>query len=111
MTENIASCSCSCDHDGILEDFDPVLVWFGEAILLLKGDWIEVCWGFEFAEDSVEDFFLFGVTWGIEFTLEFLDRVLMVLVRFFEVQGRIGGGAEETFLQLLLLFLISTLVE
>ena len=78
-------------------------------MLFLNGDRVKDCCDFEFGEHTFDVFFLFGVIGGTEVILEFLDRVLIVLVRSFEEQGGIAGG-EEAFLQLLL-FLISTLVE
>ena len=112
ITENIASCSCSCDQDGILDDFDPFVLWLGDAILVLRGDWDVVGCALEFGEGIIEDFFLFWIIWGTDVSLEFLDRVLMVLfaMSFGGVQGR-RGSAVDPFLQLLLLFLISTSVE
>ena len=68
--------------------------------------------GLEVGDGEVDGFFLLGVIKGIQLSLEFLDRVLMVLfvISFGGVQGG-RGSAVDTFLQLLLLFLISTSVE
>ena len=68
--------------------------------------------GLEVGDGEEDGFFLLGVIKGIQFSLEFLDRVLMVLfvISFGGVQGG-RGSAVDTFLQLLLLFLISTSVE
>ena len=108
----MASCSCSCDQDGILDDFTPLTLWFGDAIFVLSGDWELVGLGLEVGDGEEDGFFLLGVINGIQFSLEFLDRVLMVLfvISFGGVQGG-RGSAVDTFLQLLLLFLISTSVE
>lgn len=64
--------------------------------------------GLEVGDGEEDGFFLLGVIKGIQFSLEFLDRVLMVLfvISFGGVQGG-RGSAVDTFLQLLLLFLIS----
>ena len=67
--------------------------------------------GLEVGDGEEDGFFLLGVIKGIQLSLEFLDRVLMVLfvISFGGVQGG-RGSAVDTFLQLLL-FLISTSVE
>ena len=77
----------------------------------LRGDGAVDGLGLEFGETKIGDFFLFWVAGGIHGTLEFLDRVLMVLfvISFGGVHGG-RGSAVDSFLQLLL-FLISTSVE
>ena len=113
ITEKIASCNCSCDHDGILDDFDPLPLLFVPGFLFFSGE----------REGEVEDlllvlvvditgiFFLLGVLGCIDGTTAFLDEVVIVVVRSREVQD-VTRDVEVAFLQLLLLlFLISTLVE
>ena len=77
----------------------------------LRGDGAVDGLGLEFGETKIGDFFLFWVAGGIHGSLEFLDRVLMVLfvMSFGGVHGG-RGSAVDSFLQLLL-FLISTSVE
>ena len=111
ITEKIASCNCSCDHDGILDDLDPLPLLFVPGVLFFKG---EREGGVEdlllvLGVDITEAFFLIGVFGCTDGTTAFLGEVEIVVVRSSEVQ-EVTRDVEVAFLQLLL-FLISTLVE